>query len=224
MICISIGEPDVEFCKKVLQDPETEMAEIRLDGIELSAADIQHIFSLHPRLIATCRPGRHNDDQRKKKLIAAMVAGALYVDIEIEAKQDFKQELIQIARVQGTRVIISYHNHESTPSRSELERNVDRCFSFGADIAKIACAVHSESDSARLLSLYDYVKKTEQGDSIRQLVAIGMGEKGTITRVAGPLLGAPFTYASILAGWETAPGQLDIKTMSKIYQLINPQK
>ncbi|NIM16438.1 MAG: type I 3-dehydroquinate dehydratase [Candidatus Aminicenantes bacterium] len=230
MICICIGEPTVKHCKKILLDPDVEMAEIRLDGAYLSANEIQTIFSLHPRLIATCRPGNHTGKERKKVLVTAIIAGAAFVDIEIEADPAFKEELIQIAHVQGCQVILSYHNFETTPPRGDLETIVNQCISDGADIVKVACQVHSVSHCLRLLSLYDFhhpeVKIDKEtgsektGDSC-QIIAIGMGEKGKITRVAAPFLGAPFTYASIVTGLETAPGQVDADTLGKIYRLLS---
>jgi 3-dehydroquinate dehydratase-1 len=211
-------------------DPDVEMAEIRLDGAYLSAHEIQTIFSLHPRLIATCRPGNHTRKERKKVLVTAIIAGAAFVDIEIEADPALKEELIQTARVQGCRVILSYHNFETTPPRGELETIVDQCISDGADIVKVACQVHSVSHCLRLLSLYHHPKVkidnetgSEKTGNSCQIIAIGMGEKGKITRVAALFLGAPFTYASILTGLETAPGQVDADTLGKIYRLLSSE-
>jgi 3-dehydroquinate dehydratase-1 len=224
MICICIGEPAVEFCKKILVDPDVEMAEIRLDGAGLTPVEIQTVFSLHSRLIATCRPGKHTRDERAKILTTAIEAGAAFVDLEIEADPAFRNELIQTARDQECRVILSYHNFENTPDRKELEAIVDQCFSAGADIVKVACQVHSMSDCIRILSLYNHPEINHKNDTpgeLRQIIAVGMGEKGKITRVAAPFLGAPFTYASILRGLETAPGQLDGNTLGKIYRLLN---
>ena len=55
------------------------------------------------------------------------------------------------------------------------------------------------------------------------MIALGMGKKGKITRLAAPLLGAPFTYASPAAGSETGPGQLEMDTLIKIYSLLSEQ-
>ncbi len=46
------------------------------------------------------------------------------------------------------------------------------------------------------------------------MVIIGMGEKGVITRVAAPMLGAEFTFASAETGKETAPGQISKERLS----------
>lgn len=212
MICLCIGKPSVALCQELL--PGVELAEIRLDGADLSGNEIQRIFTLHANLIATYRPnfGAESTEKRKMALLTAVEAGAAYVDIEIEADTLYKKEIMQAARLQKCQVILSYHNHENTPSKKQLETIIEQCFSQGADIAKIVCQVHSEADSARILSLYDYPGRLHRG----KITALGMGEKGKITRLAALLLGAPFTYASQSEGKETAPGQLDKKTLEKI--------
>jgi 3-dehydroquinate dehydratase len=47
-----------------------------------------------------------------------------------------------------------------------------------------------------------------------------MGQIGTITRVAAPLLGAEFTYASLEPKLATAPGQLAVDEMKDIYNMM----
>jgi len=218
MICISIGKPHPAVCKDMLQD--AEIAEIRLDGADLSDAAIGQIFSLPLDLIATCRPGGSgsgaNDDERKRKLITAIEAGAAYVDIEIEAANTFKEEIIRVAWKKECRVIISYHNYEKTPPPDELDCIIERCFAAGADIAKLACMASSEADAARILALY-------QREDRHDLIALAMGEKGMITRVAAPFLGAPFTFAAPDGETKTAPGQLDKTSLETIYGYLLPR-
>jgi len=86
------------------------------------------------------------------------------------------------------------------------------CFESGGDIAKIACKVNSERDNARLLGLLD---------SGRDVIVIGMGEKGRITRIVAPLLGSPFTYAAPARGRETADGQPDRETMERYLRMLS---
>jgi len=205
MICISISEPSLD---KILEFiGKAEMAEIRLDLMDLSDLEIEKIFSQPVKLIATCRQGKFNDEERKKKLIKAIQSGASYVDIEIESNDDFKKEIKKIAKSHKCKLIISFHDFDKTPSTEELNKIVDDCFSEGADIAKIACKANTENDAVRILSLYVHHKN---------LVALGMGEKGMITRVASLLLGAPFSFASIGTGKETASGQIEFEDMKKI--------
>ena len=215
MICVSIVNLDFRRCSTALQD--IELAEIRLDELHFSSQQVKDIFSRPQKLIATYRPGKIAENERKEFLLTAIASGATYVDIELETADSFKEPLIQAARRRNCKVIISYHNFEKTPSKSELIVIKNRCFDCGADIAKIACLTLSEADSARILSLYDG-PVGEQG----KVIALGMGETGKITRIAAPLLGAPFTYAALSPGKKTAPGQLDSATLRKIFGLVTP--
>ncbi len=214
MICVSLNGGRWESLPDALHG--VEMAEIRLDGFRMDASRLREVFSSPCRLIATCRPGSLDEGARTALLIAAIDAGASLVDIELEASVSCREKIIEKARVCRRQVIVSYHNFERTPSVAELQNVRAACFAAGADIAKIACQVLSPSDCARILSLYADAEERFRG----RLVAVGMGEMGKLTRVAAPLLGAPFTYASSAPGLETAEGQLDRETLAGIYALM----
>jgi len=141
----------------------------------------------------------------------AIEAGAAFVDVEVESDDEYKNTIVEKARSAGCRIIVYYHNFEKTPQRVELEHILNWCFGSGADIAKIACRVNSEKDNARLLGLLN---------ETRSLVVAGIGDKGKISRVVAPLLGSPFTYASLIAGKETAEGQIDKETLKRIFQTL----
>ncbi|NYZ73654.1 type I 3-dehydroquinate dehydratase [Candidatus Micrarchaeota archaeon] len=219
MICVSIGERTAKGCMKALQG--LAFAEVRLDMMEpseLTEANVKMIFSQaaspvsqKAKLIATCRPGKLDENERKKLLGYAIASGAAYVDVEVEANDGYKAEIAAKARGKGCKVIVSYHNHKRTPPAEELKRIIEWCFESGADIAKIACMVQSEQDTARLLSLLD-------SDSRGRLVVVGMGQKGRLTRVVAPLLGSAFTYASSAGGKETAEGQISRETLEKMME------
>ena len=210
MICVSIGTLDVERCHQILKN--VEMAEIRLDRIAASEADIGRIFSSHPRLVATCRPGGMEERQRRGLLLRAIDSGAAYVDLELDAAVDFRRPVIKRARSRGCRVIISHHDFVRTPERSELGRLVRRCFRAGADIAKIACRVLTPRDRAALLGLLS---------GPGPVVVAGMGRAGRIVRIVAPLLGSPFTYASISDGEPTADGQVSADETRRILETLN---
>ena len=207
MICVSVAEPTVELCLEALKG--LDFAEVRIDGMNVTIEDMGRIFSKPLTLIATFMPERptailikHLHDTRKRFLLAAIEAGAEYVDIEIQSNSAFRKEIMEKAKRKACKVIISFHDFHKTPEEPELNEIAALCFSEGADIAKIACRVNSERDNLRLLGLlnnYDFQGRT---------VVIGMGNKGRITRVTAPLLGSPFTFTSILKGKETAEDRL----------------
>lgn len=197
MICIALGNLSYDDCLHAVNT--LNFAEIRLDLLELTHEQVAAVFSANANLIATCRPGKYDDDERQRLLLKAIAFGAAYVDIEMDAADSFKQAVIQAARARGTKIIISYHDFEKTPLREELEYVVHWCSEFNPDIIKISCMVRSPRDNARLLGLLDTDKR---------MLVVGMGEQGKISRVVSPLLGSFCTFASYAADKSTAPGQL----------------
>jgi 3-dehydroquinate dehydratase I len=204
MICISIAEKNLEKCFSYLE--QVEIAEIRLDLTEFNLKEIELIFSARKKLIATCRPGKYADQERTEKLKAAIKAGATFIDLEFEAPEAYKNEMMEYAHSYQCDVIISYHNYECTPELDELEQIMNQCFAQGCDLAKIATMVNVNRDNSKILSLYK---------APGRLVAIGMGELGKISRIVAPFLGAEFTYASLDEGQPTAPGQLSYSKLSE---------
>jgi 3-dehydroquinate dehydratase-1 len=197
MICVSISEKNVEKCLSFIE--KAEISEIRLDMTEFGNDEIEKIFSCRKRLIATCRPLKYTPEKQLDVLKMAIRYGATYVDIEYEAPDEYKQELIDYAHHHECYVIISYHNYELTPELEELEQIMKNCFNQGCDIAKIVTLVRVNRDNSKLLSLYK---------SPGRLIAFGMGDLGKITRIVAPFLGAEFTYAAMDEGDPTAPGQI----------------
>jgi len=209
MICVSIADVTVDEACRIIQ--EHEISEVRLDRIQFKERDLERIFT-SGRTVATFRPVDGTDDGKRKDILKSAIRhGASYIDIEVESNDAYKNELKKAAADAGCKSIVSYHDYEKTPVMRELEQIITWCFEGGADLAKIACQVNSISDAARLLSLYSLGKP---------VISIGMGEAGRITRIAAPLLGAPFTYASLDAARETAPGQIDSATLKKIIDMI----
>jgi 3-dehydroquinate dehydratase I len=209
MICASIAEKDIEKCLSSIA--KVEMAEIRMDLGEYNNEEIKRIFSTRKKLIATFRPGKVKDAERFEALKLAIEAGATYVDIEYEAPEDVKNDLIDFAHKHQCDVIISYHNYERTPELDVLEDIVNQCYAQGADLAKIATHVNVNRDNSKILSLYK---------APGRLVAIGMGDLGRISRVVAPFLGAEFTYASLSDSEATAPGQINYEKLSQFIMEI----
>jgi 3-dehydroquinate dehydratase-1 len=212
MICVSLDERySVNFLKALRN---IDFAEIRMDRMALTGKDIADIFSQSVMLIATCRPGLLDNQKRKAYLIAAIDAGAKYVDIEVESDIAFKKEILEKAGSKGCKVIISYHDFEKTPGDERLKQIAALCFSEGADIVKIACKANSVMDSARLLGMLG------QEDFKDRLVVAGMGNEGKITRIVAPFLGSLFTYASLAEGMQTAGGQIEKEKLEEIMRLL----
>lgn len=209
MICISIADVTADEACRIIKD--NEISEVRLDRIQFAERDLEKIFT-SGKTVATFRPADGIDNSKRMEILKTAIRyGASYIDIEVENNDVYKNELKKTASLSGCKTIVSYHDYDKTPVMRELEQLISWCFEGGADIAKIACQVNSKSDAARLLSLYS---------SGKPIISIGMGEAGKITRIAAPLLGAPFTYASLDAARGTAPGQIEAAKLKKIIDMI----
>ena len=209
MICISLAGITFQECIKAIG--KSDFAEIRIDQLDLSESQLEALFAMKKNTIATCRPGSLNDIQRIALLKHAMNAGAGYIDIEYEAPEHYREELIKVALEKKVIVIISYHNFEETPERYELEHIIIQSELMGAERVKLATMANSVIDNSRILSLYE---------THTNLITFCMGKIGMITRVTAPFLGAEFTFAALNRKLATAPGQLTFEELTDIYETL----
>lgn len=237
MICVSIQEKDFDKCKEIIAT--CQMAELRADLCNFSIAQIEEIVSAHPNILITSRICNSNANNAREQICAAIRKGAKYADVEIEAPMEHLEYIKSYARVNGCKLIISYHNFEGTQSLEQLQQIYNLCRRKGADIVKIVTTANSIEDAVRVMHLYNYqisdkelvtnnyMERGEESGSLSnsfgehqaQLVAFCMGEEGKFTRHLCLNLGSPYTYACLSSTDETAPGQYSKKEME---HLLNP--
>ena len=205
-ICLSIGNVDYPTLLEMLV--LAPLVELRLDLLNLSNEQLKEVFLIHSNAIATCRAMDNNPKEAVKTLSDAIDLGCAYIDIDVNTPEELLKPLVNKAKELNRKIIISYHNYSCTPSVIELENIITEIFSLNPTFAKIACLANTEVDCANMLGLYA---------RYHSVIAFSMGTFGKITRLAAPLLGAPFTYASY-RGIETAPGQLDYHEVEKFFK------
>jgi 3-dehydroquinate dehydratase I len=209
MNCLSIVFESVDQCLEHLKN--FEIVEYRLDKINFQER-IPELFKVSIPTIATYRPSNNVSDlERKNILKQAIDNGANYIDIELDANEEYLKELVNYAKQKNTKIILSYHDYIKTPAKRELEQIIFWAKDYSPDIIKIACQVNNKKDNARLISLYE---------SDFPLVVLGMGEKGKITRIASILLGAPFTFVAFDKNTQTAQGQFSSDELNDILNRI----
>jgi 3-dehydroquinate dehydratase-1 len=209
MICISIS--DISQLSPVIKGG-AELIELRLDLIRVSPKELYAKVPAEVKTVVTCREGEYSEQERIKILNEAIELGASYVDLELESTVRYSDQVIRVAEKQGCQVIFSHHDFMATPSADELKSLLLACYNRGGAVAKIATLVQSEEDVLKLLSLYGHPGRK---------VILGMGHAGRITRVAAPLLGSEFTFASPSKGEKTAPGQMSAEQLKTIYNIIS---
>lgn len=151
---------------------------------------------------------------RKKEIILkALNLGFDFIDIELETLEK-APAFAKTTAGKENKIILSFHDFEKTPNIQDLTKIINRMREWKVGIIKIATMVNNDQDIKNLFRILLNKKKNEK------MIVVGMGEKGQIIRILGPLLGSFLTFASTQFG-SSAPGQIDITKLKKIYQLIN---
>ena len=214
MICLSIGVKGLDKVNKELS--LTRMAEIRLDMTNLNREETVSVFRSRKSLIATCKTGELSPLECKKRLSWAILGsrtrklrGERYIDIDYDFPEEYRNDLIVTARKVGFKVIISYHNMETTDSVERLKEIYLLSIERGADIVKIVTRAHNIQESSRLINLYKYFP-------LETLLAFSIGKQGRFTRILSVLLGAPLIFCSSKPGKETADGQYTIEEAERL--------
>ena len=230
MICTTIQNRNLEQIYEALE--QCEMAEIRLDRCDLSAKEIDELFTADVPLVATCRinevaatepsladlPEQSRQIRAmqiaEKKLIRAIEAGARFVDVELEAQKQMSKRVRGAAHESGTVFIRSYHDFEGTDSLEALKAVVEKCVYHGAAMVKIVTMARSQADVDKVMALYSWVREEKAAGNDRigaladgALIAFCMGAAGRMSRLDALSYGAPYTYAALSEEEAAAPGQ-----------------
>ena len=141
-------------------------------------------------------------------LLEACKRGFEYVDVE------HRTPVFEVlAAKAGKGLVISFHDLAATPD--DLDGLYSEMSARGADIVKIVVTPRSVADVGRLL---DFATRTVARGGT-PLVALAMGPLGTPTRLLAGRYGAPFTFASVAPGVESAPGQISAALMDDLYRV-----
>jgi 3-dehydroquinate dehydratase type I len=212
----------IEEAKRLEEEAESKNAdliEIRLDLLnsDTNLEDIiNHIDMIKIGTLRSSNQGgmfSGSEEARFQTLLNASRVGFDYIDIEDSVEN--LEIKIKSLRELGSKIIISHHNMESTPTLIELENILNRNLQFKGDVYKIVTTAKSLEDSLVTLSFLNTASKN------CNIVCFAMGNYGRISRVVSPFFRGFFTMASIKKGDETAKGQLTIDDLKIIYQTID---
>jgi 3-dehydroquinate dehydratase type I len=157
--------------------------------------------------------GKYKGEGRERLTILqkAIDLGADYIDVELATERSLVQDLIRNKR--ETQIILSFHDFRKTPSIKELQKLFGHMVRLGADVVKIVPFARFWEDNLNILSLIPFAKERKQ-----KIVAFCMGEKGKISRIFSPFLGAAWTYASLDKNKLSAPGQLAVRELKDLWE------
>ena len=203
IICYSLINATYPYCDYMAATMEGSAVEVRLDKCELSDEEIHALFSRErgSLLIATCHSEKPaEEEEAARKLSAAIIAGADYVDIPLTSPDPSRKWLISLALNHGCKVILSYHDYTDTDDTEVLLEKAAQARCEGADIIKIVTTATCREDISRVLSLYDHF---ERG----RLEAFCMGQLGRKSRFDAMERGAPLLFVAPNRSGSSAPGQ-----------------
>jgi 3-dehydroquinate dehydratase type I len=219
-ICIPIVDTSLEKALRTIKQANrvADLIELRLDYLKKPKIATLLNGSQKPFIITNRRKeegGRYQGDERERLFILkeAIDLAAEYVDVELRSEKSMLLNLL--SNKKETQVILSFHDTQKTPSKKELEKLFTRIIGLGADIVKIVTLARSWEDNFNVLSLISRARKRNQ-----KIVAFCMGEKGQMSRIFSPLMGAVWTYASLDENHPSAPGQLTVEEMRSIWNQL----
>ena len=215
-ICAVIAGNDLEVIKGV--EPLVELFEVRIDLIGDSWQEL--VKQLKKPWIACNRSAeeggswRGSELKRREELLSAIELGADIIDIELVTGN--LKEIVQLIKKRA-KCLLSFHDLKGTPPLDRMREIAQRELEAGADICKVVTTAQKFEDNLAVLQLVSDFPKT-------RVLSFAMGPMGFASRILCPLVGGDFTYASIEAGKESAPGQITVRDLRKIYAMVTEWK
>jgi len=225
MICAAISANDTESAiqksQKAIKQGAT-FIEVRIDYFKnpFAANFPKLVKNIASKLIITIRKpdegGKYAfDENERQELIKKAILAAPYgIDIEFSMDTADLTQLIQLAKENQVKIILSSHDFQKTPELSQMKNQILEAANKGVDFVKIIGTASSLEDNLKMLSLPQIAKKNKI-----QIIAFTMGSKGAISRILSPIFGAAFTFAAL--DEPTAPGQLSIIELKKTLETFS---
>jgi 3-dehydroquinate dehydratase/shikimate dehydrogenase len=216
-----IGSDPNEIVEKAeLLVRDNPFLEFRLDYLSkpgLAIPRIKRFLESYPGTvaIATCRrvasggKFRGSIASQLDILGKAAAAGCQLVDVELQTASKCKPEQLQKLRTRAA-LILSFHDVRAT---RKLDETLEKMLAYPADFHKVVSTATTLADNVTMIKFL-----AREGDR-HSLIGMCMGEQGIISRVLGVRAGSVFTFASAIAGEETAPGQVTAQELRNLYRI-----
>jgi len=212
-ICASIVNRDLAAIREV--EPLVELFEVRIDligdGWQEVARQLEKPWIACNRMAQEGGSWQDSEARRKEELLKAIQLGADIVDIEL-ATTNLERVVSLIKK--RTKCLLSFHELEKTPALDSLKKIVKQQLAAGADICKVVTTAQKFEDNVTILKLIPEFPEA-------RIVAFAMGHLGLPSRILSPLVGGDFTYTAIEKGRESAPGQIKVAELKKLYHMVS---
>ncbi len=138
------------------------------------------------------------------------------VDIELMSGEKTVGSIMETAHKNNVVVIISNHDFEKTPSRSDMINTMKKMIETGADIPKLAVMPNSNKDILALLDVTDTIHEKYPNIPI---ITMSMGGKGIVSRISCEIFGSAVTFGS--ARKASAPGQMEAGDLLTVVKTVH---
>jgi 3-dehydroquinate dehydratase type I len=209
-ICLSLGNCSFGDCLSWMD--KVSLVELRFDLLDFPVADKVRLLTHPVRKVVTCRKAGMNPGDRLLLYEKAISNNACFIDLDFLTDRELAELLAPALLIGQTEIIASLHDFKGIPSPDKVDDMLEWAEEIGAGMIKIAAMI---SRSADLINLIHDIPVLND-----KLILTAMGEKGVISRLIGPLSGAPFTYASISNRDETAKGQLSWDELTAMFGFL----
>ena len=216
-ICVSLFSTTAAgLLEQIRQaEPLADIIELRCDHLGAGEAEklLATLPSIQGKYLFTFRPkaqgGARELSARERTSFWEIVYRTVGDD---DYLVDLEHDIRPPAGFDPDRIIASFHDFGSPDF--DPAAAFDLLASTGAGIIKIAFASDEITDTIVVTRLIGKARTTG-----KRIVPIAMGGAGKWTRILGLPHGAYMTYASLLGGGETAPGQISAADLLDVYRV-----
>jgi 3-dehydroquinate dehydratase/shikimate dehydrogenase len=220
-LCVAIFVRDETQARRdiaLAAEAGADMVELRVDDLPDVEAISRLIADGGLPAIVTLRPtwegGRSELPEQQRLQTLADIADRRpgFVDLELVAARNVGDSLASLVgeTPRGDRpgLILSSHDFAGRPTK--LLNIVAELNESPADVAKIVWTARTVRDN---LEAFEFLRHRA-----KPTIAICMGEAGLISRVLAKKFGAFLSFAALESGGGTAPGQVSVRDMKRVYR------
>ena len=215
LLCVPIFVHDLAQGKRdvsLAAEAGADIVELRVDQFS-DAKQLQELIAACPvPTIVTCRPHweggecRWSDEARFELIGDGVKGAATYVDVELKSLSN--QPARWAARDARPGLIVSAHDFMNRPDR--LYNILRDLAQSPGDVSKIVWMARTIRDNLEVFEILQ--------NKTKPTIALCMGEPGLISRVLAKKFGAFLSFASLHPAHATAPGQVTIADMKRLYR------
>jgi len=208
-LCVAIFVTDPDQTRRdiaLAAEAGADLVELRIDTFD---GDVEALVkSATLPVIVTCRAEWEGGqstatDEERLATLARVGTLAAYVDVELQTRRKNPFD-----RSPFGRLILSAHDFAGRPTR--LNNLLTELTDSPADVCKVVWTARTVRDNLEAFEILQTRTKPT--------IALCMGEAGLISRVLAKKFGALLSFASLDNTGGTAPGQISIHDMKRLYR------